>query len=320
MKIIDYPTALLRLLPHWIKMTKGISYWHRPQGLGKHFTPNQINGYFNDLTSKTHWAGPTDMNGLPLVDVNGKMVLFPTTLFQKALGHWDFIVSGETHHDCHDKSFIEIANWAIENQDRYGGWPIWSLLDMEYPSDYSAMTQGQGVSLLVRAYTFSGDERYLQSAKRALELLLKEISEGGTSRIIQHRLILEEYPAKNINGALNGWIFAIFGLYDFLIVNESQDIRDAMEATLSSMAEMLPEYDTGYWSSYDLTGNLASPFYHQLHISQLIALSIAFPNYDIFKKLVAQFKKYDASKTFKLRAVSKKFFQKILKVPQVIIK
>jgi len=43
-------------------------------------------------------------------------------------------------------------------------------------------------------------------------------------------------------------------------------------------------FDCGYWSYYDLSGNIASPFYHNLHIEQLKVM------FDLFK--IDKFSKY----------------------------
>ncbi len=74
------------LLRYWGAMLLGRSYWHVPQGLGAFFIPGKLWGYYNDLTAKVQWDGPQDQTGLPLNDVGGKKIHFPTTLFQKALG------------------------------------------------------------------------------------------------------------------------------------------------------------------------------------------------------------------------------------------
>ena len=47
------------------------------------------------------------------------------------------------------------------------------------PGWYSAMAQGQAMSLLVRAYLVSGDPRYLTSACQATKIFQVSSQQGG---------------------------------------------------------------------------------------------------------------------------------------------
>lgn len=129
------------------------------------------------------------------------------------------------------------------------------------------MTQGEGISVLLRAYWITRDVAFLESARRALEPMKKPLEEGGTSRMVLEGRILEEVPSKEYRAILNGWVFALFGLVDYLLVDNAKEIRDMLEETLSALVAYLPSYNTGYWSYYDLSGHLASPFYQRLHIA-----------------------------------------------------
>ena len=84
------------LARHWSRMLTGRSYWHMPQGPGTQFVSGQLLGYFNDLTAQTRWPGPVDAQGIPLVRrQDGRLLYFPASVFQKALGHWDrWLASG----------------------------------------------------------------------------------------------------------------------------------------------------------------------------------------------------------------------------------
>jgi heparosan-N-sulfate-glucuronate 5-epimerase len=53
--------------------------------------------------------------------------------------------------------------------------------------------------------------------------------------------------------------------------------REAFEQAVDTLAENLHRWDVGYWSRYDLFPhpvlNVASSFYHNLHINQLRAMN-----------------------------------------------
>lgn len=183
------------------------------------------------------------------------------------------------------------------------------------------MTQGEGISVLVRAYTLTQNSAYVEAARRALGPMQKPIEDGGTCRVVPEGLILEEVPAEDYKAILNGWVFALFGLYDFLLVEDSSEARQMLKKSLSALVAYLPSYNAGYWSYYDLSGHLASPFYQRLHIAQLEALSLTFPEYAyLFGQWREQFMRQDANLLCRARAIVAKAFQKLRNPPAVILK
>lgn len=83
---------------------------------------------------------------------------------------------------------------------------------------------------------------------------------------------MEEVPTVPRSSILNGWIFALFGLYDFWLAFKDENARGLFWHSFDTLKHHLQEYDAGYWSYYDVKGHLPSPFYHDLHIHQLTAL------------------------------------------------
>lgn len=311
----------LLMMKKWALILGGQSYFHTDQSLGRYFSPGELKGYFNDMTAKTSWQGKTDKNGVPLLrKPSGEPVHMPATIFQKGLGHWDkWLASGKS--DKREiEAFMNIADWAGSEMDGKGGWRVWDKLGLTAVVPYSGMVQGQGVSLLVRAYHSSGSVRYLENARAALDLMLKPAEKGGTSRIAEGKMIFEERPMAHHNTILNGWIFSIFGLYDYLISEKDDDLSDIMGKTVLSLETNLPEYDAGYWSFYDQAGNISSWFYHRLHIEQIKALELAFP--ESSQKLFRFRRKQENNLTSKinvLRATAAKISQKIQQPDEVIL-
>jgi hypothetical protein len=281
-----------RLLVRWAKVLAGKSYYHQPQHLGKAFVPNELAGYFNDLTAKTRWPGHTDGEGVPINALDdGRRVYFVTTIVQKALGHWDKWLL--TQDDTDRKIFLKLCRWLLLRQDGHGGWPFWSELGIRISSPYSAMTQGECISAFVRAWQLTGDPEFAEGAKRALELMRMPIGEGGPMIADDKGLFLEEMPADPRSSILNGWIFAIFGVYDFWLAFKDESALDLFEISLVSLKSHLQDYDVGYWSRYDVQGHLASSFYHDLHIQQLTAVSMIDddPLFSEFRELWIQYKR-----------------------------
>jgi heparosan-N-sulfate-glucuronate 5-epimerase len=308
----------LRMARRYGNVLAGNSYTHRHQGLGKHFVPGRLSGYYNDLSHKTEWQGPVDDAGLPLLrSPGGKRIRHPIVLMQKALGHWDRWLGSKRRSAQHLASFLQIADWATNSQDENGGWETWSLLGITGALPYSAMAQGEAMSVLVRAFSTTGEAAYLECARRALAPMLMPIERGGAGWIAPEGLILEEVPFKVPKTILNGWIFALYGLYDLAIADDSQDARVALDNTLGALLARLHMYDAGFWSFYDTSGTLASPFYHRLHIAQLEALELSYPEHEeCFRSLREAFQRQLASRLNAARALTLKGYQKLRRPPE----
>ncbi len=311
--------AYRTLLRHWWDMATGQSYWHRPQAEGSLFVPGTIAGYFNDLRGKTTWSGPVDPSGIPLVQINGTLQYFPTTSLQKGLGHWDLWLQSNRTDTAQFNAFEQLAHWALRTRDERSGWrvPSW---EGSSTSLYSAMSQGEGVSLLCRAYSVTNLEEYLVAAQDAAQLMLAPVAAGGTARYEKEGIILEETPLRHPQTILNGWIFALYGLYDLSQVCKEDSWQSALSETLEALHTMLPVFDAGFWSLYDSDGNLASPFYHRLHIAQLRALQRTFPRHsECFRQSADRFELQLAKRAARIRAIAIKSYQKLRHPPPVVI-
>lgn len=301
-------------------MASGRSYWHQEQGVGRLFRPGELHGYFNDVTAKAAWPGEVDGSGLPLCNAAGRKVYWPTTVMQKGLAHWDLWLASGRSAENHWMNFRNVAHWAVEMQDSKGGWKHPVPLHPQASSDYSCMSQGQGISILVRAWRETSEPKYLDAATRAAQAMLAPVSCGGTSLQIDDQIVLEEYPCSKPRPVLNGWIFAIFGLYDYQFGSFSKQVATSLDATIRGLLMYLPKFDCGFWSLYDSGGTLASPFYQRLHIAQLDALSQAVvPHRDDFAYWRDRFSRQLASRSKKACALGFKAAQKLRHPPTIVL-
>lgn len=170
------------------------------------------------------------------------------------------------------------------------------------------MAQGEGASLLVRAYLESNDEKYLNGAQKAVDFMLMPIEEGGTVGIIENGIVLYEFPGKA--AVLNGWIFSSFGLFDLWKATEDSRYKAAWNESIQGIKCNLYRFDTGHWSLYDLSGKYTSPFYHSLHIAQLKVLDKLDPD-DSWKKYIKKWETDQKSKFWSKYAFLIKAKQKI---------
>lgn len=318
MKALTKPAAYWGMLRRWGAMARGHSYWHLSQGEGTQFVPGALEGYFNDLTGKAAWPGAVDPLGLPLVSVNGRLQYFPVTVLQKGLGHWDLWLRSGRNDPAQRNQFERIARWAVATQDERGGWRVPDV--GAAVSAYSAMSQGQGISLLCRAYSTNQGSEYISAAIKAAHLMLAPEAAGGTAYLAPEGIVLEETPLHQRRTILNGWIFALYGLHDLGLVVEDQGFRVALLSTVTALAALLPTFDAGFWSYYDSSGRVASPFYHRLHISQLRAMQKSFPDVaPVFSAAASRFEYYQHRATDRTRAVMLKGIQKLRNPPDVIV-
>lgn len=298
----------------WLRMLSGQSVTAIAQKEGKCYSIEKIEGYYNDLTGKVSSGTLLDDEGIPITQVsNNEFVHFPIAIFQYGLGCYDLFL--KTQEDVYIKKFQLIANWAVSNIREDGSWDSFSPIKSKLYT-VSSMCQGEGASLLFRAYKVFDDEKYKTIGFKAVDFMLKDINDGGVAVYKENELYLEEYPQTPRLSVLNGWIFSIFGLFDAVKLDEKY--KEHFIKTVNSLISTLEEYNTGYWSYYDLSKRIASPAYHDLHIALLNVM------YDItgrieFKNYSEKFKNYQNKKSKKIKAILKKAYQKITEKTDAIV-
>ncbi len=150
----------------------------------------------------------------------------------------------------------------------------WEYRDTLRSPWYSGLAQGQGISVLVRAYRETLNDAYLEAAQRALESFKVDVRSGGVAfRDEQKDLWFEEYVVDPPTHILNGFIWAAWGLYDFFLTTNDESAKQLFTSAVMTLRRRLRDFDVGFWSLYEQSGKklpmLASPFYHALHIVQL---------------------------------------------------
>lgn len=145
------------------------------------------------------------------------------------------------------------------------------------PPWHSALAQGEAVSLLVRAAQALERPELVELAVRVAEPLLDPASPLVAST--PEGPVLQEYPTDPPAHVLNGWLLALWGLHD-LAGTPAAGSGAARRAAVAfadgatAVVARIDRYRTPVgWSLYDLyphpLPNVASPFYHRLHVAQL---------------------------------------------------
>jgi len=187
----------------------------------------------------------------------------------------------DTESEQRRRKFLAAADWLVANLERNpaGLW-VWNHhFDWEYRTPlkapwYSALAQGQGISLLVRAHRETENSLYLETAQRAFATFLKTTDEGGVTRVDDRGYTwFEEAIVDPPTHILNGFIWAAWGVYDYHLHTGDQDAEHLFAEAVRTLKDNLHCFDAGFWSLYEQSGTrmkmLASLFYHHLHIVQL---------------------------------------------------
>jgi len=239
--------------------------------------------YFFDWSGLEDFSEYTyDSNGVPLARYEPPIGFQynPITIAQFGLDQFNRFqksVSPENR-----ENILKAATWLAGNYaESPTGGAVWFYhFDLDfYPIKapwISAMAQGEAISLLLRAASLGSPNNFAEVAGRAVIPFQFPVEAGGVcTRFKNGALGLEEYPSNPPSHVLNGAIFALFGLYDFLQVRSDSKISEIFHAGIQGLRENLQAYDTGFWSRYDLfpKKRLASPNYHKIHIQLLKSLA-----------------------------------------------
>jgi heparosan-N-sulfate-glucuronate 5-epimerase len=241
-----------------------------------------------------------DAEGIPTVR-------YPYGLFQRAGRVYDPVTVGlfglrafnhwKASGNADDRAyFLKLARWFVAKQDPSSGdwyelydYPINNLgVTLHHPWP-CAMAQGLAMSILTRAYALTKEQSFLEAAERGLKPFEVEVEQGGVLRYFGYlpppdgasRLVFyEEMPTREAPSyILNGFMFALLGLYDVAAVPNAQaaELFQRGELTLRTV---LPLYDLADLTAYDLVHitspqrkiDKASVHYHMVHIVLLNAL------------------------------------------------
>jgi heparosan-N-sulfate-glucuronate 5-epimerase len=258
-----------------------LSFWHETPESNPNARTDQLGEYYMTFTSKADYAGDYDANGIPQLDYHGQIGLQynPIAIAQFGIGNFNLFVRGGQ--ESRRVRFLAASDWLVANlqQNHYGVW-VWNHhFDWEYRDTlkapwYSGLAQGQGISLLVRAYGETGNSRYIDAARYAFQSFRRTVGDGGVLFVDDRGDVwIEEYIVDPPTHILNGFIWAAWGVYDYFLTTGDRDAKSLFEKVVQTLTNNLERYDLGFWSLYEQAGTrmkmVASPFYHQLHIVQL---------------------------------------------------
>jgi hypothetical protein len=272
---------------------------------------------------KAAYAGPFDGDGVPMLDYQGDIGRQHNPIAIAQYGLARFNRWRDTTAADDRAAWLRVAMW-LEREltpNRFGvpvwmhhfDWPYREVLQAPW---YSGLAQGNGLSMLVRAAEATGEPRFANAAHKAFESMRLDVSAGGVLATDDRgRTWIEEYLVDPPSHILNGFIWALWGVYDYARWSGAHEASRLFDACVATVEQALPEYDTGRWSLYELPAGgppmIASRYYHGLHIVQLRVLERLTQN-AVFGEVASRWQRYLDSPVNRTRALVEKVAFKVL--------
>ena len=306
-----------------IQGKSNLSFWHGTPKINNSADYSNLGEYYMEFYSKGDYKGDHDVNGIPQLNYHGDIGLQynPIAISQWALGNYNLWIKNNNQDNY--LKFIKAADWLVDNLKKNSdNIYVWKhKFDWVYKENlinpwHSGLAQGQGLSVLCRAYKETKDSKYYNSLEKVFESFLTDVQDGGVTFTDQSgNLWIEEYiMKKEPTHILNGFIWALWGIYDYWLLTSNKDIKILFDKYSKTIKDNIDRYDIGYWSLYELSNlniNMrASIFYHKLHIVQLTILSTMTKD-KIFAHRSNYWSEYLNSRLNIIRATIMKIFFKI---------
>jgi len=138
---------------------------------------------------------------------------------------------------------------------------------------YSGLAQGRALSIFSRLYALTGQEKYLDAARhtfKSFELLRGKTGPWISMVTDDGYLWIEEYTLDKSDFTLNGFLYSIFGLYDYYQIEKTPESEKFLKGALTTAKAYIPKFrHPGSKSYYCLKHKSYNPTYHATHIKQM---------------------------------------------------
>jgi heparosan-N-sulfate-glucuronate 5-epimerase len=271
---------------------------------------------------KANYKGPFDDAGIPLLDYRGDIGRQHNPIAIAQYGLARFNQWSDSRQNADRNAWMAVASWLADElrQNAYGvpvwmhhfDWPYRQLLKAPW---YSGLAQGNGLSMLVRAARETNAPEYARAAHRAFESFKRPVTDGGVIVTDDRGHVwIEEYLVDPPSHILNGFIWALWGVYDYARWSGNTEAERLWNRCLDTLEARLDDFDTGWWSLYEAphAGRrmLASFYYHRLHITQLRVLH-RLSGRGVFEERAERFARYFDNSASRARAFTEKALFKL---------
>lgn len=138
--------------------------------------------------------------------------------------------------EVHKKASISESNMIFYIEEPYSRFDLRGRY-------FSGIVQGKAASLFLRCYLLTKDEKYKMWAKKCLLSCWRSIEDGGVLVSLPNNNIwVEEYPSPKPSMVLNGFLFYIIGLAEYLALEDNVEMKQKLETSLQSAMAWIPNY------------------------------------------------------------------------------
>lgn len=232
--------------------------------------------------------------------------------------------------------FLNCADWLVDNAEMRDDIIVW---EYKYPWPtynntppfQSGMSQASAIKVLAMAYDLTGEEKYIEAAKKGLGAFFVEVDKGGITYKDKDGWWYEEYAQSGLDiepRVLNGHISALLNLQEYYNLTKDEKAKELFDLGVSDLKARLADYDTGNWSYYDAVGNKAVFKYQDIHVRQLDSIYkiTADPYFKLYRDIWAYYELAELQENlaradiaiFKLRTQQAELNKKINAVEAII--
>lgn len=231
-------------------------------------------GFYQEHVKTTSLYFLDDGNGCPLrhYPISGGVVAYnPLVVARYAKSYFEMREDGWRSKFLH---CIEILERHL--QERNGlllviykfSWPKYDL-----PANWSScMAQSSAIVAFHYAYLVTGNVTYENISDRLIDAFFVEVKKGGLAYDTGEGLWYEEYAHPNMKQrpyVLNGFMYSLLELHQAYELKGDRRLKALFDRGIKALLSKIDEFDTGYWSKYDLVGTISPWKYHWVHIEEL---------------------------------------------------
>lgn len=168
-----------------------------------------------------------------------------------------------------------IQDEALRLASNRAGGPSWQYLfdfggSAGKPPWASGMAQATAMQSLVRTSQKLGDQKYRETALKAVQLLRRSAPTGARLKGGSgDHVLLYTYTRMRV---LNAFSQAVSALHEVSTATQDGKVNALYVRAERQLRAELPDYDTGTWARYSLGGANETPSYHLLSRDNLRAL------------------------------------------------
>jgi hypothetical protein len=224
---------------------------------------------------------PADGDGVVMWEYDGELYYHPVTICHRA---YQLILA---YRETGDTTYLGLAERSVLRliaESREFGGALYYPYHFDFRAHrlkegalrapwYSGMAQGEILGLFVRMFWVTGDSSYCRYAHKTFKSFLRPRGEAEPWTVYfdwRGCYWIEEYTTDVPSQTLNGFIYALYGVYDYWLMTHSRNAEEVLQDCLSTIRNYLPYYRRpGQPSFYGLRFRYYARGYHYVHIDQL---------------------------------------------------